>query len=157
MFDDDNVTIEKDGCSETRHWKSLLFKDETENIWRIGDIYLSDNEKAEIQFNVFDHYNWKGNVLYKYNGLRIGNECNECLKSKEYHLNKLQEEVNEFLDEINKDSFDRDHAIEEAWDVWTVMSNLLQMHGVNVKEFMDGFNINMNKKVKRGFLFETIN
>ena len=67
----------------------------------------------------------------------------------------LDVEMDEFMFELEgADNFDKDKAIDEAWDVWTNITNLLLSKGVSYKELYKGHYKNMSKKINRGYRYK---
>lgn len=67
-------------------------------------------------------------------------------------LNKLGEEVDEFLIAISND--DKENLIEEFYDVIQVMRNILDIKGISQKDIETSLNIHKYKLLNRGYKFK---
>lgn len=146
------ISIKKDKSLIKCAYPHVLFKEIESGKWRLSNVVFTTEEKESIEKEVNDHFQWVGNKLSEYKVI-TGNQLIELCISEEFQKSKLEEELKEFLAEINNTTFNKDKAIDEAWDVWTVVSNLLQLKGVSMSEFFQGFPKNMDKKISRGYKY----
>lgn len=154
-FNGKRVVVIKCGIRLEYVYPNISFKEQGDGTWLSHSSIFSEEEKVEVLSKVNKHFKWYGNKFTSITLTKVANEIPEMWSTARFDDYKLVEEVDEFIAEAYAPEFNESKAIDELWDVFTVMTNQLQRKGVNVEDIFKGFDKNMDKRINRGYKFDS--